>query len=440
MLPYRNGIVGNEWVEETPDGWRAVYSVEDTMVHVLGQPILEGRSPENLFVGGLADWVSAADSAAIIVSVSRKDRAAVPMAGKVRGHVYWIPSDQSQFVTSSFYAQEYPAWVDRFNREEMPRIFGDSVWEQTLTEEARVLSRGDSAKYEGDGEHTSFPHRFQDEVGNPDRPGALVRWAYDLTPPDAAVGEFAKEAVLALGLGQDEVADYLGLSFSQADAIGHDYGPLSREQLQNLLHLDSILGDLMAFLDETVGEGGWVMALTADHGALTIPEYLAEQGQDAGRASREDFSSLRGVFSSFADQDGTPAENADALVEALEVLPFVADAMTVVELTSGPPADSFVVLMRNSFHPERWLPVAGNQGSGVVLRFSEAYYPSLDARGTGHGSPYYYDRHVPMVFFGPGLDRGVSSDPVRTVDIAPTLAALADIEMPPDLDGRPLFQ
>ena len=410
LFPFRNGIVGNSWLEENSDGWRSVYSLEDTLVHILGQPRLEGRSPENMFLGGLADWVVAADSGAVIVSVSRKDRAAITMGGKTRGHVFWIPDYQGEFVTSSYYAAEYPTWVERFNREEMPRIFGDEVWEQTVPMEARHFSRADTSEYEGDGVHTAFPHRFSEETRNPDRPGALTRWAWAVTPPDAAVWEFAKEAVLALGMGQDDVVDFLGLSFSAPDEIGHNFGPLSREQFEALLHVDGVLGDLMTFLDDHVGEGRWVMSVTADHGALTIPEHLAEEGFEAGRVSREEFAALRSVFSAFREGDEDPAEKTGRLVDALERLPFIADAYSVVELTSGPPADSFAVFMRNSYHPDRWLPQSGNQGTDVMVRFVEARYVSSSTRGTGHGTPYYYDRHVPLVFFGPGVRPGVSAE------------------------------
>jgi arylsulfatase A-like enzyme len=254
------------------------------------------------------------------------------------------------------------------------------------------------------------------------------------------VGAFAEEAVRVLGMGQDEVTDYLGLSFSQTDAVGHAYGPLSQEQLENLLHLDRLLGDLMVFLDEVVGEGRWLMALTGDHGALDVPEYLAEQGQDARRATREDFSVLRGLFAQYQDLEGDPLDVADALVAALEELPFIADALTVAELTGGPPADSFVTLMRNSYHPDRWIGGVGSQGSGVIFRYVERFYPSTDPRGSGHGTPYYYDRHVPLIFFGTGVEPGVSGAPARTVDIAPTLAWLAGIPWPTDVDGVLLLQ
>jgi len=182
------------------------------------------------------------------------------------------------------------------------------------------------------------------------------------------------------------------------------------------------------------------MAVTADHGVLDIPEHAAEEGGRGSRATSDDFTALRRTFREFQEAEGDPVDLADSLANRLESLPFVADAMSVVELTTPPPADSFATLMRNSYHPDRWLGGFGSAGSGVVFRFEEGYYPDASSRGTGHGTPYYYDRHVPLVFFGAGIEAGVSNDPVRSVDIAPTLAALAGISVPDDLDGRALFR
>jgi hypothetical protein len=439
-FPSRNGIVANNWMERTPQGWRSVYCYEDTMTHVLGLPALEGRSPKNLLREGLADWILRADSAAVIVSASRKDRAAIAMAGKTRGHTYWIASNTAQFVTSTFYADDFPGWLERINQVEMPVLFGDSVWEQTAPVAARGASRPDTSVYERDGVHTFFPHRFVDEVNDPSRHGALNRWGYALTPPDAALGVFAEDAVRVLGLGDDEITDYLAISFSQTDDIGHDFGPLSREQLENLLHLDRTLGRLMRVLDEEVGENRWVLALTGDHGTISMPEYLAANGVEARRANREELAQLRGIFEEHREMDGPAEDVASSLVSSLEQLPFIADAMTVLELTTPPVADSFTVLMRNSYHPDRWIGGSGSQGSGVVFRYVEGFYPSSSPQGTGHGSPYYYDRFVPLIFLGVGVESGSSMEPVRSVDIAPTLASLAGIEAPDDLDGRPLLK
>lgn len=440
VFPARSGIVGNDWLERNHDGWQSVYCMEDTSTHILGYPAMEGRSPQNLLRGGLADWILESDSAAMVVSASRKDRAAIGMAAKARGHVYWITENQGQFVTSTFYRNAYPGWVERFNLEAMPRIFGDSVWEQTLSLENQALSRRDTVAYEGDGEHTHFPHVFLQESPDPSKPTALNRWAYGQLHPDRAVADFASEAIRELGLGQDGATDYLALSFSQTDAIGHDYGPFSREVLEDLVHLDGLLGALMDHLDDAVGEGNWVMAFTADHGVMAIPEFRVEEGLEGGRPTRQDLSNLRSVFRATEERGREPLEVAGALVSSLEELPFIEDAFPVGEMISGPPPDSFAVLFRNSYHPDRWHWGYGSQGSGVLFRFSEFLYPDPLPRGTGHGSPYYYDRHVPLVLFGPGVPNGSSADPVRTVDIAPTLAVLAGISIPSDLDGTPLFR
>jgi hypothetical protein len=437
--PSRSGMVGSDWLENTPNGWRSVHAAEDTLTHVLGLPALPGRSPQNLLREGLADWIAATDSSALVFSASRKAQSAIILAGKIRGQAYWITENEGRFATSTFYADAYPAWIDRFNREAMPRIFGDSVWEQTMPVRARALTRRDTVEYEGDGVHTYFPHRFIEEVRDPERSGAQNRWAYRQIYPDAAVAEMAMEAVRVLGLGRDDVPDLLALSFSQTDAVGSTYGPLSREQLQNLLHLDRVLGDLMTLLDQTVGDGRWVMAFTADHGVLTVPEYLQEEGLDGSRATQEQLSVLRGTFDAFRGDEGEPVEVAESLADALRKLPFVADALTLPELTSGPPADSFVALMRNSHHPDRWIGGWESQGSGVVFRFIESFLSDPSSSGTTYGGPYHYDRHVPMIFFGWDVQSGASEDPVRTVDVAPTLARLAGFAIPTDLDGRALF-
>jgi hypothetical protein len=437
--PSRNGMVGSDWLENTATGWRSVHAVDDSLTHILGLPALPGRSSRNLLRDGLGDWVSAVDSGALVFSASRKAESAIILAGRSGGHVYWITENEGQFATSGFYAEAYPGWIDRLNREEMPRIFGDSVWMQSIPLRARHLSRRDTAEYEGDGIHTYFPHRFHDEVDDPHRPGARNRWAYRRPYPDAAVGAIAMEAVRVLRLGQGPVPHLLALSFSQTDAVGKMYGPLSREQLETLLHLDAVLGDLMTFLDRAVGEGRWVMAFTGDHGVLTMPEYLAEQGGEGLRATPEQLASLARTFDTFREQEGYPAERADSLARTLVGLPFVADALTLSELSGGPPSDSFVVLMRNSHHPDRWIGLPGSEGLGVVLRFQEYFLPSSHPRGTGYGSPYLYDRHVPLIFYGAGVPAGMSSDLVRTVDVAPTLAYLAGIPIPTDLDGRPLL-
>lgn len=437
VVPSRHGIVGNAWYERGPDdgGWERVYNVQDTTERILGVPAREGRSPRNLRRPGLADWIAAADPGSRVVSVANKDRAAILMAGKARGDVYWFSGTDGRFVTSTYYREEYPAWVERFHREVLPEFAADSVWRSGVPDGARALTRRDTAEYEYDGVHTHFPHRFADEGAGASR-SDFFRWLAACPPLDRAVAEFAKAAVESDSLGLDDHVDFLAVGFSQTDYVGHRFGPLSREQLDNLLHLDAVLGELLAYLDETVGAGRYVVGLSGDHGVMTAPEYLEEMGEPARRVSGEEIRAVVDAAEAEAAQAPDGADPYRRIARRVEAFEIVADAIPYAELGAGEPADSFIRLYRNSFDPRR---VTGPLGPlGLYVRMPPDHLAS--SATASHGSPYLYDRSVPLILYGPGVEAGVSEDDVRTVDMAPSLARLAGVEPPDGLDGRPLVR
>ena len=434
VYPSRHGIIGNSWSELDLGEWRSVYSVEDLDRTILGHPELPGRSPSNIDRGGLPDWIVASDSSSRVVSVSRKDRAAVGLAAKAVGDVYWLLQDEGHFVTSDFYQSEYPGWVENFNQATMPRIYADSVWDSTIPPEAQSLTRPDTSVFESDGEDTAFPHRALERTGSSD-PSALNRWRYQLTPfPDRAVVSLALDAIEELELGQRGSLDYLGISLSQTDLVGHSFGPLSREQLDNLLRLDRELARLFSSLDDALGAGNWVLAMSADHGVLGIPEQLAEEGVDARRLTVGDLGDLRarvtGALES-RNEDEDPEEIARAI---LMNEPFVSAVYTFSEVETGVPVDTFQTLFANSHSRTR--RIARAAWAGVHVRFNPNVL--LGNSRASHGSPYYYDRHVPIIFLGGEVRAGSSDERVATVDVAPTLAWLSGTEAPDDLDGRVL--
>ena len=433
VYPTRHGIVGNSWSEFAEDRWRSVYSMEDLDNTILGYPALPGRSSVNINRQGLPDWIVEADPGARVVSISRKDRAAIGLAAKAVGEVYWLAERGGEFVTSEFYHSEYPAWITEFNTTTMPIVYSDTVWESTVPPGALSLSRPDTSRFEFDGEHTAFPHRASESVDVAD-PGALNRWRYRYTPfPDRAVLSLASAAIQELQLGQRGSVDYLGVSLSQTDLVGHNFGPLSREQLDNLLRLDLELARFFSFLDDAVGAGRWVVALSADHGVLDVPEHLVERGVDAGRISRADSRELRRSMQSALDGLDEDEAPEDAVKAALVTLPFVAAAYTFSDVETGVPADSFQVLFARSHSRTRVVGPAAR--SGVYVRYQPNVLTSSTYPAT-HSSPYYYDRHVPMIFLGGMIQPGVSNDRVATVDVAPTLAWLIGTAAPDDLDGR----
>ena len=429
--PMHHGIVANEWAERTPAGWVDVSNVGDSTVKIVGAPNQAGVSPRSLMRSGLADWLTAAEPRSQVASVSGKDRGAILPAAHAKGQVYWFSSGTGRFVTSTYYRQQYPDWANEFTTGAQAKYLRDSVWANQMPAAALARTTADSAPYEGDGRHTAFPHRFADEG----RPGRFWDWLASTPMLDAVTLEFATTMVRSLGLGRDDVPDFLNVSLSQTDRIGHTYGPLSREQLDNLLRLDRALGEFFTFLDGTVGAGRWAVALSADHGALSAPETLPQPGEPAKghRATAADRAALSAILSDEERPASRPETPAD-IAAALKRLPIVADAYTHEQLLRGAGADSFAVLARRSLYPGRAAAEASKRG--VEVRFIEGLL--FSARGTGHGTPYWYDRHVPMIFMGAGIRPGRDSTRAATVDFAPTLARLLRVPAPGDLDGRAL--
>jgi hypothetical protein len=358
------------------------------------------------------------------------------MGGKHTEHVYWILPELARFITSTYYRDDYPDWLEDFNRDVMPGIMDPLVWESVVPAEFRGLARPDSLPFEGDGVHTTFPHISTEEnVADTSRAQHYV-WAIDQPRSDEAVMALARTVIDELDLGQRDNLDYLAISLSAVDRVGHAYGPRSQEVLSTILTVDRVLGDFFAYLDEEVGEGRWLVGFTADHGVVDLPEVARADGvADADRIAREDLLAGLGavINQAFREVQSEPAIATRAGELAVEA-GLIESAYTHHDLTrGGAPADSFAVLYRNSYYPGRaWGDLSR---FGVELRFGEADY--IGGRtGTNHETVYWYDRHVPIAFIGAGVEAGVSDEAVYTVDFAPTLAGLAGIEVPEDLDGR----
>jgi predicted AlkP superfamily pyrophosphatase or phosphodiesterase len=435
VYPARAGIPSNVWREGDGSDQHPVYNVVDPESSLVGVPGLPGASPGVLRREGLADWILEEDPDAKVVSISAKDRAAVLMAGKTRGDVYWFNSQVGRFVTSTFYRTENPSWLDEFNLEVMPGFRADSLWASTIPDGAEELSSPDTASFEGDGVNTFFPHRYYQERIDPGMDDFFL-WFEGTPMLDRATLMLAEVAVKETGAGQQEGrTDFLSVSLSQTDRIGHPYGPLSREQMDNLLRLDRVLGGFLTFLDDRVGHGNYVLGLTGDHGVMTAPERLSSGGE---RLTLEHRSLLEEALGKAAREAGRDANIslASGMVRELAEMPFVGPAYTHETLLSGEELDSLGVLFQHALVPGR--PGGLLSVYGVEMWWAENTVDWTIATGTTHGSPFYYDRWVPLILVGPGIVGGVEESPVRPMDLAPTLAWLAGIPFPDDLDGRPL--
>ena len=453
-FPARHGLVQNDWYDRAMA--RSVYSVEDPTAQIIGIPDAPGRSPVNLKTNTLGDWLKRRSRGSKVFSVAVKDRAAIPMGGKRPNGVYWYYLPTGQFVTSAFYRREYPDWVDRFNAAEPAAAYNGRNWERLFPESTYVASREDDFPPEFDGRSTTFPHWIgvMEEDGGWDR---FYRKILLHSPfADELTFAFVRELVVNEELGADDRPDILFVGCSAADYIGHAYGPYSQEVEDYYLRLDHQLDSLFVFLDETVGRANYLVVLTADHGVMTMPEELARRGFGGERASKRALGTLAkqaigpdtasrepdhgpqvrqmsGVVIEFprgtSEQDQVAARR--AVAAALRESPAILEAYTADELLPGEDGDRpHFGAFRRSFYPDRSPDV-------VILPHDNVLVTNLDHE-TSHGTPHPFDSHVPLVFAGPGIAPGRHPARVRTVDIAPTLAAILGVRPMGTIDGRVL--
>jgi predicted AlkP superfamily pyrophosphatase or phosphodiesterase len=452
--PAAAGIPANDFFD--PESGAEVYCAADPDAGALELGGTGGLSPVNLRVTALGDWLKAASPGSRVYTVSGKDRGAIMLGGRRPDGAYWYRAGAPpRFTTSRYYAEALPPWAEAFNGASPPEDGFLATLPAVWTHEA---SPNGSVPDDFEGEATLYsrtsPHPLRD--------ADLARFGEQLflTPfLDLATLDFATRLVLEEGLGRGPAPDLLGISLSATDSVGHLYGPASHEAADALARLDAALGRFLALLEERTG-GALVVALTADHGVLPLPEWLASTGQAAcpdpairvgirgiglrllaglwwdfgpwlawPRAWVHFAGSQGRIDRGLAAERGVPVERAVAVAKAqLEASPAIAHVWSEAEIASG--SGELAELYRRSFVPGR--------SGDFVVQVAEGCLLSTFDSGTSHGSPWPYDRRVPILLRGPGIAPGSVPGPAATVDLGPTLAALLGVPAPADLDGTPL--
>lgn len=453
------GIIENVWFDGSSNS--QVYCVEDRSATLVGTSTEEGRSPRNFIGATLGDQLKIHTGfQSKVISISNKDRAAILMGGKLADAAYW--SEDSLFVTSSYYRKDLPGWMISFNNSGWFRAYFGREWNLMVPEREYRKQGSDDGVGEADyyGGGTRFPHVV--DGGNP----KLITKNYSyalLTSPFSAeiLAQLAQVAVKEERLGQRGMTDILCVGFSSIDYVGHVFGPQSWEVMDLTVRMDRLLEEFFSFLDSHIGLKNCLIVLTGDHGVAPIPETLiaANPNVDAGRIqedqllgpTREILNQKFGTLTSSGDwfhvveggniyinqkalqEKGLQTETVANIVrEEISKLPFVAAVYTAADLSTYDVSGDLAGAFTYSFHPRR---------SGDVMLALKPYYLFGDPKyptGTAHGSPYSYDSHVPLILAGPGIKPGTYFDRVSPADIAPTLAALLGVEMPPVVQGRVL--
>ena len=347
-------------------------------------------------------------------------------------------------MTSTFYADAYPAGAQTFNDVDLKRMQEETTCSVSVPAKFRRLALPDDMKAEYDHVHTTFPHVLAAETSADDaaQPAKLAEWFYFHPGVDEATLALADSAVDNLRLGQRGSTDLLTFHLGSLDAIGHRYGPRSLEHLDAVLRLDRALGRFFDSLDRKVGAGNYLVVMTADHGVAEIPEEAARLGRKGRRVTMKELDEVFDEAQRYATAhpDATPERNR-AIAGLVRKHPFVEGAITREDLKRSKETSGPVSLFRNSYHPDRYLLMLGG-AHGSLARFdlvawlTEGSIP--DYAPTVHGSPHLYDRTVPLIFMGRGVSAGRTTARARTVDVAPTLACLASVPVPVRTDGHPL--
>ena len=405
-----------------------------------------GASPFRFRGTTLFDWMKAADPATRVLSVSRKDRGAILPVGRAKADVYWYATNGT-FTTSRYYRDTLPAWVAAFNARRGPQSHAGRSWTPLLRADRYV--EPDTNPFEAGGDDVTFPHVL------PTDEAAAMRAIRDFPWMDSLTLAFALDGVRTLGLGATNGrTDLLAVSLSSTDAVGHRWGPDSKEIHDQVLRLDRYLGAFLDSLEVLRGRGRIVVALTADHGVAPYPEWRSPWYANH-RAQRVDprpawdavgaAMHAAGIDPDAVDSDdGFRVLDADAFRRA-GVEPDSMAALWVREMrrfNGVLRADLLRDLVKaDTVHDDvarRWLHMLPLDGPvrAVVTLEPFGYWRGVDY--ATHGQPHDYDTNVPVIFWGPGIARGHRAGSARVVDMAPTLAALLGVTPLERLDGHAL--
>ena len=468
--PAAHGMIGNVWFDH--DLGRLVYNVEDGDFPILSadagvdkdQEIdptqraagTDGRSPRAILTSTFSDELAISQGPdAKVFGVSVKDRGAISMAGHA-GKAFWFSKAAGEFITSSYYYDEYPDWVTAWNARKLPFAYADTNWE--LLHDRASYRNGDRDDLAYETSLPGFGNVFPHPYGAAD--GKYFTTFLTISPAgDALTVDFAKTLVDAEGLGQDEVTDYLSVSLSSTDYVGHLFGPSSLETEDQLLQLDRAIADLLGFVDDRVGLDRTLIVLSADHGAAEAPGYMEELGIPARYLNPDDWDKEPGIARLqaefgiggpliseyfhpyiYLDNEAIAAAGLDqetverAVAGEIVRLPGVALAISSTALARGAYPDMPIIRsVLNNYSPSR---------SGDVFVVFEPHSFINDFDGltvtSHHGSPWAYDTYVPLIFAGYGLEPRRVARRVETVDLAPTLSAILEFKPPSGAAGVPL--
>lgn len=448
-VPAIHGIMGNDWYDKALG--KSVYCTSDETVKTIGgSDKAEPQSPRNLWTTTICDELKLATNfRSKVIGVAIKDRGGILPAGHSADAAYWYDGKSGNWVTSTYYMQDLPGWVKRFNERKIVDSLLRLNWNTLYPINTYLQSTADDKPYEGKYGHETkpvFPHELASQAGK--NFGLISATPYGNTMTLA----FARQALEQEKMGIDAITDFLAVSLSSTDYVGHQFGPNSIEIEDTYLRLDRELAAFLTYLDTKVGKGQYLFFLTADHAVAHNPRFMEENKLPVSPVKNNIATVIAEVKEKFnvsnviVDSDNYQLYLNDKAIDSAganreQVKAFIIDRINRVPqvLMAFDNADISKVNLPTDVK-ERFLKGYNRQRGGdiqIILR-PGYYFSSGEHTGATHGAWYPYDSHIPLLWMGWGIKSGKSNTTRYMTDIAPTIAALLRIQMPNGCIGQPI--
>ncbi|MBV9960889.1 MAG: alkaline phosphatase family protein [Parafilimonas sp.] len=447
-VPAIDGIVGNIWFDKPQN--KIVYCADDDSTKTIGANDASGKmSPRNLQVTTITDELKLATNfASKVVGISIKDRAAVFPAGHLANAAYWYDSENGNFISSSYYMSDLPRWIKDFNKRKLTDSLYGLNWDLSLP--AKVYSKyagNDEEPYERlpfGNDQKRFPYILNGFIKNDYSKIAVTPYGNNL------LEALAEATIVNENLGKNNSTDFLAVSFSSPDYIGHTFGSESWEQLDDYIKLDKTLGNFLSFLDAQIGNGNYIIFLTADHGVANSPGFSQMHKLPGGTFNENSFMNamkqlmvvkygsadiVKGMYEEQLLLNDEKIDslhlNKDVIIEtiinAAEQRAGVARAISIKSLSNTTLNSTEKQMLSNTYFPMR---------SGDIQIVLQPGYVAGDGLGTSHGLWNPYDAHIPLLWYGWNIKPGSTKREIYMTDIAATVAALLHIQMPSGCVGK----
>lgn len=444
--PSFHGIIGNEWHIRNSN--RLMYCVQDEKVSAVGGSEISGKmSPANLLASTITDELRLYTyDKSKVIGISIKDRGAIIPAGHHPTGAYWFDAISGKFMSSTYYMKSLPSWIDNFNSQGLPKKYLEAGWNTLKPIAQYTESMSDLNPYEGrlgDEKNAIFPKTFKTDKPN---------FGLVLSTPfgNTLISELAKAAISAESLGADTITDILAMSYSSPDYAGHLFGLQSVELEDLYLRLDLEIAGMLDFLDQKIGKNNYLLFLSADHGVAQVPQLLKDQGYPGDYfQSSKMLDSLKVILETKFDKyvyDGyggqqifineerilNKKQDRKAIVDVIKS--FVKSWPGVIDVIDH--NDIPFLSTANPVYNKIQLGYFPSRSGDLMIITQPGWFESPFLTGTTHASPYTYDTHIPMLWYGWHIPQGKSYTNYNITDIAPTLSALLHIPLPNAAFGK----